>query len=113
MKHHANTPNMMVTKGLQCADAGSACRYGTRLHRFGADADAPEPLAHGGATWHAARMQGSQRSPRAGGAAIALLALAGAVIGNHYGQASIGLLAGLASGGAIALTLWALDRRRD
>lgn len=70
-----------------------------------------EPLAHRFGTWHAAAMQSSKRPPRAGGAAIALLALAGVVIGNHYGQASIGLLVGLGSGVAIAVGLWLLDQR--
>jgi hypothetical protein len=50
--------------------------------------------------------------PRAGGAAIAFLALAGVLIGNHFGQASIGLLAGLGAGVAVALGLWLLDRWR-
>jgi len=71
----------------------------------------PEALARGFATWHAAPMQSSKRPPRAGGAAIALLAIGGVVIGNHFGQASIGLLAGLGSGAAIALGLWLADRR--
>lgn len=50
------------------------------------------------------------RKPRAGGAAIALLAIAGVVIGNHYGQATIGFLAGVALGAAIALLVWWRDR---
>ena len=48
---------------------------------------------------------------RAGGAAIAFLAIGGVLIGNHYGQATIGLLAGLGLGVAIALAIWLRDRR--
>jgi hypothetical protein len=70
-----------------------------------------EALARRFATWHAAPMQNSKNPPRAGGAAIALLAIGGVVIGNHFGQASIGLLAGFGLGAAIALALWLADRR--
>lgn len=51
------------------------------------------------------------RSPRAGGAAIALLAIVGAVVGNIYGQASLGLVAGVGAGVLIALGIWLADRR--
>jgi hypothetical protein len=102
----------MVIKALPCAIAGSACHCGTRSFHHENGSEAPEALAYHRATWHAARMQGSKRPPRAGGAAIALLALGGVIVGNHYGQASIGLIAGLAAGGAIALATWLIDRNR-
>jgi hypothetical protein len=102
----------MVTKGLRCAVSGLACRIGIPVTRVRDGMDGVlEALARRFATWHAAPMQSSKRPPRAGGAAIALLAIGGVVIGNHFGQASIGLLAGFGSGVAIALALWLLDRR--
>jgi uncharacterized membrane protein len=50
---------------------------------------------------------------RASGFFIAIGALAGALVGNHYGQASAGLLAGLGAGVLLAVLLWLKDRRRD
>lgn len=50
-------------------------------------------------------------SPQAGGMPIALGTLGGAVIGAVFGEATIGLLAGLAIGIAIALWIWRRDRR--
>lgn len=112
---HAEPSDIVIGRAPARTIAGPACRTGTGC-RTGRRAPETrrdrEALAPEATTWHAAPMQNSHQSPRAGGAAIALLALAGVGIGNHYGQASIGLLAGLAIGTAIALALWLLDRRR-
>ena len=48
----------------------------------------------------------------AGGFAIALLSIAGVIVGSIKGQPTIGLLAGFAAGVAVALVVWAVDRRR-
>jgi len=48
----------------------------------------------------------------AGGVFIALFTLAGTIAGGFMGQPSIGLLAGLALGVAIAITIWLKDRAR-
>lgn len=45
------------------------------------------------------------------GAIIALLILAGVIIGGLLGQPSIGMLAGLAAGIAIAIFLWLRERK--
>jgi hypothetical protein len=55
-----------------------------------------------------AERQGSM----AGGVFVALATVAGVVIGDVYGQASIGFLGGLAAGAAIATALWLRDRNR-
>ena len=52
------------------------------------------------------------RSPRAGGAIIALAVLAGAIVGARLGQPSVGVLAGVGAGVAAAALIWLLDRRR-
>jgi hypothetical protein len=52
------------------------------------------------------------RDIRGAGAPIALLIIAGAVIGGLFGQATIGLLAGLALGIVIAVLLWRGGRRK-
>lgn len=53
------------------------------------------------------------RSSAAGGIAIALGAMGGALIGAAgYHQPTIGFLAGVAAGVAIALGVWLVDRRR-
>ena len=52
------------------------------------------------------------RTPVAGGALIALGAIAGAVIGLFRGQVTAGFLIGLAAGAAIALAIWLVDRGR-
>jgi len=56
--------------------------------------------------------QQSGNASRAGGAIIAFSILAGAIIGNHFGQPSIGMVSGTAIGAAIALALYFHDRRR-
>jgi hypothetical protein len=50
--------------------------------------------------------------PQAGGFIIAVAILAGTIIGGLMNQPSIGLLAGLAIGVAVALALWLADRRK-
>ena len=59
----------------------------------------------------------SRQSPRSkrssgGGVFIALLTIAGAIIGGLMGQPSIGMLSGIALGVAIAITLWLVERKR-
>lgn len=49
---------------------------------------------------------------RAGGVFIAVLAIAGVFVGGFMGQPTIGLLAGLGLGIAIALGLWWKERER-
>jgi hypothetical protein len=49
----------------------------------------------------------------AGGFFLALAIVVGVLVGNHFGQPSIGFLGGMAAGAAIALLLWIADRRRD
>lgn len=52
------------------------------------------------------------KQPRfGGGILIALSTLIGAVAGVALGQPSIGMLAGIAAGAALALLLWVRDRR--
>ncbi len=46
-----------------------------------------------------------------GGVWIALGAIGGSVAGLYAGQPSLGLLAGLAVGGAIAALMWVRSRR--
>lgn len=53
------------------------------------------------------------RTPRAGGALLALSILAGATVGVIKGQASIGFLVGLGVGLALLALVWLLDKRRD
>lgn len=61
--------------------------------------------------WQGGRMARSpQNSNAGGGAAIAVGAIAGPVIGLYAGQPSIGFLVGIATGSAIAVLLW-LSRR--
>jgi|GEM_PF-411089 len=48
-----------------------------------------------------------------GGVFIALLTIAGAIIGGLMGQPSIGMLSGIALGVAIAVTLWLVERKRQ
>jgi uncharacterized membrane protein (UPF0136 family) len=51
-------------------------------------------------------------SPRAGGFLIAVLTMAGVLIGGFANQPTIGLLAGLAAGVAVAVTIWLVDRAK-
>lgn len=51
-------------------------------------------------------------SSSAGGAFVALGAIAGAVLGFPFGEATRGLLAGLALGAAAAILVWLRDRHR-
>ncbi len=57
-------------------------------------------------------MSQSTRSSAAGGFFIAMGALVGTGVGIAMRQPSVGFLAGLAFGVAIALGIWLIDRRR-
>jgi hypothetical protein len=52
----------------------------------------------------------SKSGGRAGGVLIALGAMIGPVIGLYAGQPSIGLLAGVGIGAALAIIIWLTDR---
>lgn len=70
-------------------------------------------LAQHATAWHRQTMD--PRPPRnaaAGGIAIAVGALGGALIGaTVFRQPTIGFLVGIAAGIAIALAVWLIDRR--
>lgn len=51
-----------------------------------------------------------QRSKSAGGFLLAMSLMVGTIVGLLLGQPSIGLLAGLAAGSAVALFLWVKGR---
>ncbi|MGN7160029.1 hypothetical protein [Sphingomonas sp. SAFR-052] len=55
-------------------------------------------------------MNRPSQSPKAGGMPIALGTLGGAIIGAMFGEATIGLLVGLALGVGIAVIIWRRDR---
>ena len=55
-------------------------------------------------------MTKGKKNPTGAGASIALLILAGAIIGGVMGHPSAGLLAGAALGAVIALLLWLRER---
>lgn len=61
-------------------------------------------------TWHGITMAENPRNPTGGGIFIALGAAAGVIGGQIYGQTSIGLVAGVGVGSAIALFLWWRER---
>jgi hypothetical protein len=62
--------------------------------------------------WHGGPMDEQNRNQgRAGGVFIALGALAGAGIGIAYREPSLGLIMGVAGGGAVAILLWLANRR--
>jgi uncharacterized membrane protein (UPF0136 family) len=50
--------------------------------------------------------------PRAGGAILALSVLAGAILGVVFGQPTIGVIAGTATGILAAIAIWLRDRAR-
>lgn len=54
----------------------------------------------------------SPKPSSGGGVFIALLTIAGAIIGGLMGQPSIGMLSGIALGVAIAVALWLTERKR-
>ncbi|WP_293881516.1 hypothetical protein [Sphingomonas sp.] len=56
-------------------------------------------------------MAQSPTNTRSGGIFIAIGAFAGVFTGRHFGQPTIGFIAGLALGGLLALLLWLKDRR--
>lgn len=51
------------------------------------------------------------RPPMGGGAPLALLLLAGVIIGGLLGQPTIGLLVGLALGIVVAVLIWRMGPR--
>lgn len=57
-------------------------------------------------------MSQRNRSTQAAGFILAISILAGVVAGSIVGQPSIGFLAGLAAGLAIAILFWLAERRR-
>jgi hypothetical protein len=61
-------------------------------------------------TWQGQRMARNSKNPTGGGIFIALGAAAGVIIGRVYAQTSIGLVAGVAVGVAIAAFIWWRDR---
>ncbi|MET0249704.1 MAG: hypothetical protein ABW164_08240 [Sphingobium sp.] len=54
--------------------------------------------------------QNEGKEPTGMGAPIALLIMAGAIIGGLMGQPSLGLLIGLALGVAAAIAMWLRER---
>lgn len=54
----------------------------------------------------------NQRSPQAGGFLLIAAIFVGTGIGVARGEPSLGFVAGLAAGIALALLVWLLDRRR-
>ncbi len=79
---------------------GGACRGGTDGTRW---------RGRGGCGKGSGMNRPSQ-SPKAGGMPIALGTLGGAIIGAMFGEATIGLLVGLALGIGIAVIIWRRDR---
>ncbi len=65
-------------------------------------------LHFGTCQWH--RMANSPKNPTGGGIFIALGAAAGVIVGRLYGETSIGLVAGVAVGFAIAGLIWWRER---
>lgn len=55
-------------------------------------------------------MSAPSPSPRAGGMPIAFATMAGAIGGALLGEATIGVLAGFATGVVIAVVIWRRDR---
>lgn len=53
-----------------------------------------------------------QPASAAGGVFLALAILIGVLVGDAYGQASIGFLGGVAVGVMLAVGLWLMDRNR-
>lgn len=60
--------------------------------------------------WHGAAMRGS--STKAGGCFLTVFILLGFPVGLAIGNPMKGILIGTAVGAALALIVWALDRRR-
>ncbi|NIJ08035.1 uncharacterized membrane protein (UPF0136 family) [Sphingomonas vulcanisoli] len=54
----------------------------------------------------------SKRNPIAAGGPLALIIMAGALIGAILHQPSLGVLIGVGLGATIAIALWLIDRER-
>lgn len=65
-------------------------------------------LASGWKAWHGRAMtdETPHKTRLGGGAPLALLTLAGTIVGGLLGQPSIGFLAGLGLGAVVAVALW-------
>jgi hypothetical protein len=61
-------------------------------------------------TWQGRAMARNPKNPTGGGIFIALGAAAGVIAGRFLGQTSIGLIAGVAAGLAIAAFIWWRER---
>ena len=61
-------------------------------------------------TWQGPNMANKPKNPIGGGIFIALGAAAGVIVGRLYAQTSIGLVAGVAVGCAIAALIWWRER---
>lgn len=57
-------------------------------------------------------MNRSRRNPAAGGLLLLIGFLGGAAVGIARGEPSLGVLAGVGIGAALALALWLFDRTR-
>lgn len=57
-------------------------------------------------------MTTGKKNPTGAGAIVALMILAGTILGGLWGQPSAGLLAGTALGILAAVLLWLRDRRK-
>lgn len=57
-------------------------------------------------------MSKPDKTPRAGGALIAVTILVGAVVGIAWRQPSLGVVAGLTAGIALAVLVWLIDKKR-
>ena len=62
-------------------------------------------------TWHDTPMP-NKRTPMAGGFAVMICTVAGALWGISHGWGSAGMVYGLGAGLAIAAVVWVVDRAR-
>ena len=79
------------------------CQCGTAVPSWNA-------LALHFGTWQGRDMANTPKNPTGGGIFIAIGAAAGVIVGRLYAQTSIGLVAGVAIGGAIAAFIWWRER---
>lgn len=52
------------------------------------------------------------RTPMAGGCLLVAAIFIGLIAGTAFGETSVGLVAGIAAGIALAVAVWLIDRRR-